>query len=199
MCLTFSVTRINWDSAWNSTPVYSQWAQINFSMLSRNFPQPSSTLIFGWEIVDSVTMINQKSTSQPQFNQKSTMSEVEISMLKNGWDLVDSLLILGWEVDFWLRNWPVPIGLYLCKMRLILGTCWYLNDNPKQLTRFNIDSRNYNKTLLVTQEYMYESAWKNTESLEQKNHVAITFWVKLLMTETIHIHWRKAPLSGLIS
>ena len=54
------------------------------STLSLNLPQPSSTLIFGWEIVDFETMINQKSTSQPQFNQKSTKFEVEMSMLKNG-------------------------------------------------------------------------------------------------------------------
>ena len=81
------------------------------------------------KIVDFVTMINQKSTSQPQFNQKSTKFEVEISLLKFGWQLVDFQLILGWEVDFgliiitksmisqpninadiWLRNWSVPIG-----------------------------------------------------------------------------------------
>ena len=57
-----------------------QWAQIN------------------WEIVDFETMINQKSTSQPQFNQKSTKFEVEMSKLKNGWNLVDSWLIFGWIV-----------------------------------------------------------------------------------------------------
>ena len=51
-------------------------------------------------------MINQKSTSQPQFNQKSTKFEVEISMLKNGWNLIDSWLIFGWivieKLIFWL-------------------------------------------------------------------------------------------------
>ena len=55
-------------------------------------------------------MIDQKSTSQPQCNQISTKFEVEISVLKNGWNLVNSWLILGWEVDFWLRNWFVPTG-----------------------------------------------------------------------------------------
>ena len=81
---------------------WTQWAQINFSTLNQRWfnvePQLSSTLIFGWEIVDFETMINQKSTSQPQFNQKSTKFEVEMSMLKNGWNLVDNWSIFGWIV-----------------------------------------------------------------------------------------------------
>ena len=46
----------------------------------------------GWEIVDFVTMINQKSTSQPQFNQRSTKFEVEILILK----MVEIWLTVGW-------------------------------------------------------------------------------------------------------
>ena len=52
--------------------------------------------------VENVTMINQKSTSQPQLNQQLTKFKVEISMLKSGWKVVDFSLIWGWEVDFWL-------------------------------------------------------------------------------------------------
>ena len=81
--------------------------------------------------VENVTMINQKSTSQPHFNQILTKFEVEIPKLKNGWNLVEVWLIFGWfevenlifgwsllhfqlisqpnfHVDIWLRNWFVP-------------------------------------------------------------------------------------------
>ena len=67
----------NYPGSFGVTGVKSQWAQINFSTLNQRWfnlePQLSwtiLTLIFGCEIVDFVTMINQKSTSQPQFNQK---------------------------------------------------------------------------------------------------------------------------------
>ena len=99
------------------------------STLSFNFPQPSSMLIFGWEIVDFETMINQKSTSQPKINQIWSWNVNVEKWLKFGWQLVDFSLNCGWEVDFWLiivskstisqpninvdiwlRNWSVPIG-----------------------------------------------------------------------------------------
>ena len=48
-----------------------------------------------------MTMINHKSTFQPQFNQKSKF-EVEISTFEIGYNLVDSRLILGRLVDFLL-------------------------------------------------------------------------------------------------
>ena len=69
------------------------------STLSLNFPQ-RWYLVEKW--VENVTMINQKSTSQPQFNQKSTKFKVQISMLKNGWNKVEVWLIWGWVVDLWL-------------------------------------------------------------------------------------------------
>ena len=52
-----------------------RWINVD-STLSLNHPQPSSTLIFGWEIVDFETIINQKSTSQPKINQKSTKNQL---------------------------------------------------------------------------------------------------------------------------
>ena len=52
-----------------------RWINVD-STLSLNHPQPSSTLIFGWEIVDFETIINQKSTSQPKINQNSTKNQL---------------------------------------------------------------------------------------------------------------------------
>ena len=61
-----------------------------------------STLIFGWEIVDFETMINQKSTSRPQFNQLSTKFQPFFNIDISTSNLVDFWLNCSWEVDFWL-------------------------------------------------------------------------------------------------
>ena len=80
-----------------------------YPMGTDQFLNQISTLIFGWEIVDFETMINQKSTSQPQFNQKSTNYQPNFNHFSTlslifHWisNLVDFWLNCGWEVDFWL-------------------------------------------------------------------------------------------------
>ena len=45
--------------------------------------------LFGWQMIENVTVINQKSSSQQQVNQKLTKFEVEISTLKNGWSKIE--------------------------------------------------------------------------------------------------------------
>ena len=72
------------------------------------FLNQTSMLIFGWEIVDFETMINQKSTSQPQFNQKSTNHQPNFNHFSTltfqqktwlifGWIVVEKL-IFGWSL-----------------------------------------------------------------------------------------------------
>ena len=57
-----------------------------------------SMLIFGWEIVDFETMINQKSTSQPQFNQKSTNCQPNFNHFSTLTFQLQTWLIFGWIV-----------------------------------------------------------------------------------------------------
>ena len=55
-----------------------------------------STLTKRWvstQRVENITIINQKSTSQPQFNQQSTKFEVDITTLKTSWNWVEIWLI----------------------------------------------------------------------------------------------------------
>ena len=111
-----------------------------FPMGTDQFLNQISTLIFGWEIVDFETMINQKSTSQPQFNQKSTNCQPNFNQFSKmifqlqtwlifGWIVVEKL-IFGWSLfqnqqflnqistlrmveESWgstLRSWSVPTG-----------------------------------------------------------------------------------------
>ena len=61
-----------------------------------------SVLIFGWEITDFVTMINQKSTSQCKINQLSTKFQPFFNIDISTSNLVDFWLNCDWEVDFWL-------------------------------------------------------------------------------------------------
>ena len=71
-------------------------------MSTDQFLNQISTLIFGWEIVDFVTMINQKSTSQPKINHLSTKFQPFFNIDISPSNLVDFWLKCGWEVDFWL-------------------------------------------------------------------------------------------------
>ena len=57
-----------------------------------------STLIFGWEIVDFVTMINQNSTSQPKINQKSTNCQPNFNHFSTLIFQLQTWLIFGWIV-----------------------------------------------------------------------------------------------------
>ena len=63
-------------------------------------------------------MINQKSTSQPQFNQPSWNVKV-----KNGWNLVDRWLIFGW---IWLTSWYLVDHCYKINDFSTKYQCWYL-------------------------------------------------------------------------
>ena len=57
-----------------------------------------STLIFGWEIVDFVTMINQKSTSQPKINGKWTNCQPNFNHFSTLIFQLQTWLIFGWIV-----------------------------------------------------------------------------------------------------
>ena len=93
------------------------------STLSLNFPQPSSKLIFGWEIVDFVTITNRKSTYQPQFNQKS----ISLKLKCQCWKMVEIWLTIGWfSVDFMLRSWFLVDHCYKITDFSTKYQCWYL-------------------------------------------------------------------------
>ena len=74
----------------------------------------ASTFLNRWYVVekwvDFVTIINQKSTSQPQFNQKQPSWKVKYQC----WKMIEIRLKLGWfMVDFRLRSWFLvvcPLG-----------------------------------------------------------------------------------------
>ena len=121
-----------------------RWINVD-SMLSFNFPQPSSMLVFGWEIVDFVTIptknqfLNLKSTkNQPTVNQISTISTS---------NLVDFWLNCGWEVDFWPKinqkstncqpnfdHFNFTLGWFLVELWL---RSWFLVDHCYKINNFS--------------------------------------------------------------
>ena len=84
------------------------------STVSLNFPQPSSMLIFGWEMSwkcnNNQPKLNFSTTIQPNINQ------VRSWRLKNGWNLV----------DFRLRSWFLVNRCYIFKSFSTKYQRWYL-------------------------------------------------------------------------
>ena len=92
-----------------------------------------SMLIFGWEIVDFVTMINQKSTYQPKINQLSTKFQPFFNTDISTSNLVDFWLNCGREVVFWLI---IVTKSTICQpninVDIWLRNRWFCNnDQPK--------------------------------------------------------------------
>ena len=85
------------------------------------FLNQTLTLIFGWEIVDFVTMINQKSTSQPKINEKSTNCQPNFNHFSHWYFNFK----LGWFlVEFWLRSW------------FLVDHCYKINDFSTKYQRW---------------------------------------------------------------
>ena len=74
---------------------------LHIPMGTDQFLNQISTLVFGWEILDFVTMINQKSTYQPKINQLSTKFQ------PFNIDISTSNL-----VELWLRSWYLVDNCY---------------------------------------------------------------------------------------
>ena len=99
-------------------------------MLSLNFPQPSSMLIFCWEM-SWWWSTKQWSTKNQLLNHNSTKNQQSLKLKYQCWKMVETRLTFGWfqveklffgwlllhfqlisqpniNVDIWLRNWSVP-------------------------------------------------------------------------------------------
>ena len=144
-----------------------------------------STLIFGWEIVDFATMINQKSTSQPQFNQKSTNCQPNFNHFST--------------LTFQLQTWLI-FGRIVVE-KLIFG--WSLFQNQRflnQISTLRMVEESWGSTLiqhwkvdLCPLGYVYNKTWCDrpgiqltSEGLHEANWV---MWSGIDLLVDILVMW----------